>query len=220
MQLLPFAPPAPGPAAGTAVGVVSADGSMTSTRPIEQGAAAPADAGLDALAGQAQQLKASAPGAAPGAPGAGPAAGPIAPPAPPPIPNDKAVAHLVCAVRDTVCMVASIEAPKRTLTDDKVDKLGEIWGGVLDHYGINLASKGGTYAPILVAVMASLPLVRDTVIETRKEIEAKDKGAARAATVDADKPSPTMTIRATAPTPAPAPSAGFQEGVIKPRFTP
>lgn len=131
----------------------------------------------------------------------------------PAIPNAQVFAQLVGAVRDTVCMVAGLEAPKRTLTDDKVTKLGEIWGGVFDHYGIRLSDKMGTYGPIVAAALATIPLVADTVLETRKEIAQKD----------GRQPALAAPPAAPGAAPAPAPAAidkGYTEGVVQPRWTP
>lgn len=133
--------------------------------------------------------------------------------APAPIPNAPLVAQLVGAVRDTVCMVAGLEAPKRTLTDDKVEKLGEIWGGVLDHYGIQLSDKMGTYGPILAAALATIPLVSETVIETRKEIAHKDGQRPALAAPEAGP-------GAAAAPPSAANDKGYKEGVVQPRWTP
>lgn len=134
----------------------------------------------------------------------------------PAIPNAALVAQLVGAVRDTVCMFAGLEAPKRTLTDDKVEKLGVIWGGVLDHYKIVLSDKMGTYGPIVAAAMASAPLLRDCVMETRAEIAEKDGHRPR---LPAAAPGP-VTAAAAPPPPAAANNPGYADGVIKPRWTP
>lgn len=125
--------------------------------------------------------------------------------------NAVLVAQMIGAVRDTVCMVAGLEAPARTLTDDKADKLGEIWGGVLDHYGIKLSDLAGRYGVIIAATIATFPLVRDTVIETRKEIALKD---ARPATL----PAPSPDGKPAAPAPAPVNGQTFAPGVVRPAF--
>lgn len=130
----------------------------------------------------------------------------------PVIPNSVRVAGLIRAVRASVCMIAGLEAPKRTLTDDKVDKLGEIWGGVLDEYKINLSDHMGKFGPVIAAVMVSLPLVEDTWTETRKEIAEKD-GKRPALPAPAPGPQPVV------PAPA-ANNPGYKEGVVQPRWTP
>lgn len=172
-------------------------------------AAAPATP-LEALASSVEQESSAAQGVT-DADVAG-----IPEPVPQAIPNAVVFAQLVGAVRDTVCMFAGLEAPKRTLTDEKVTKLGEIWGGVFDHYGIRLSEKMGTYGPIMAAALATIPLVSETVMETRKEIAEKDGQRAR---LPAPAPGP-VTAAAAPPPAAAANNPGYADGVIKPRWTP
>lgn len=129
------------------------------------------------------------------------------------MPNAVAVAHLFRAVRATVCVVAGLEAPKRTLTDEKTDKLGEIWGAVLDAYGIQLADKAGKHFVIVAAGIQSVELLEETFIETRKEIIAKD-----AARPPQQLPPPAAADGAPQPIVTATAPRGYTEGSIKPAF--
>jgi len=199
------------PPTATAVGVVSTDGAVVSTGPAANVKPA-VDAGLASLADQAAALQGGAQPAGQGAPGAAPMA---AAPAPA-VPNSKVFAQLLGAVRDTVCMVAGLEAPKRTLTDDKVDKLGDLWGGVFDHYGIQLADTMGKFGPVMAAAMASIPLLSDVVIETRKEIDAKDRQRSREPQRIEAATAAAKGVQTMKPDAAPK---GYEEGVIKSTFS-
>jgi hypothetical protein len=202
------------PASATAVGVVSSDGGVVSTAPLKP-TQPPVDPGLASLAAQASALQATAQPAGQGAaPGAAPAGAEAPQPA---IPNSAVVAQILGAVRDTVCMLAGLEAPKRTLTDEKVDKLGAIWGAVFDHYGVSLSDTMGKFGPVMAAAMASVPLLTDVVIETRKEIEAKDRQRSREAPQQLTAARAPAAVSTTAKAASTAP-AGYQEGVVKQAF--
>jgi hypothetical protein len=204
---------APAGTSFTAVGATTADGGVVTTAPGAGQQQPAGDPGLASLADQAAALQGTAQpagqGAAPGAPA------PVQPMAPA-IPNSTVFAQLLGAVRDTVCMVAGLEAPKRTLTDEKVDKLGAIWGGVFDHYGIVLSDTMGKFGPVMAAAMASIPLLSDVVIETRKEIDAKDRQRAREPQRIETAPAAAKGVQTTKPDAAPK---GYEEGVIKSTFS-
>lgn len=176
--------------------------------PPEEGGTPTPHTPLQALASEVQRAQASAVADATMADVG--EQGQVGEPGPTALPNAPLVAQMIGAVRDTVCMLAGLEAPKRTLTDEKVDKLGEIWGGVLDHYGIQLSKQMGKFGPIIVAAVASAPLLRDTVMETRAEIIAKD--ATKPAVLPAPAAAPGLPI----PPAPPAPT--FTEGQIRPAF--
>jgi hypothetical protein len=97
-------------------------------------------------------------------------------------------------------MVAKLETPRTAFPDTMLTDLGGIWGGVFDHYGINLSGKIGKYGVVVAALSQTVAMVGPAIATVRAEIEAKDKA----------KPKPA------APPPAPMPSSS--SGDIRPTW--
>jgi hypothetical protein len=164
----------------------------------DQAPAAPGS--LDSIANEADQMQLEGQGGAPGAE-------PI-PPAPAGPTNAEVCAGVFKSIRETVCMLASLETPRAAFDDAKCDQLGEIWGGCADHYGINLSDRMGKFGPLIAAAFASIAIVAPGVSEVRREIAAKDSKPRQ---LQAPGAAETVTV-GTAPARAETP------GTIRPTF--
>src|SRR4051812_9696732 len=61
-------------------------------------------------------------------------------PTPAPPTNAQLFAGAIAAGREAFCAFTRFESPRKTLSDEAVQRLGEVWGPVLDKHGINLHS--------------------------------------------------------------------------------
>ena len=83
----------------------------------------------------------------------------------------------VAAAREVFCIVTKLESPKVHLNDETAQKLGALWGPVLEKHGIDLHRYMGDYALEIAAVIGTLSIgasVRGAVIAEIAAKEAKD----------------------------------------------
>lgn len=133
---------------------------------------------LDRLADQAGQLgaeiEADQAGAAPGAP------------ADVPMTNAQVLATAFDLVRETLCTVAGVESPRRTVSSEKLAPLAEAWGAVCDKHGINLAAMVGDYILEFKALALTVPVI----LAARTALLAEIADKAANVTDVTEKPSP------------------------------
>ena len=104
--------------------------------------------------------------------------------APQQLTNGQLLTGAISAARDVFCIVTKLESPKQVLDAEATQKLGELWGPVLDKHGIELAKYLGDYALEIAAVIGTLTIgarLRSVVIA---EIIAKRPQAAPAPAAD------------------------------------
>lgn len=167
----------------------------------------PAGAGLESLAQQFEHLEA---GGEPGAPLTPGDDGQAEPPKPT---NTEICVGMFTTLRETVCEFADLKAPRLTLTDEKCEKLGAIWGGCADHYGIDLQGQMGKWGALGMAAFASVAILMPTIQATRAEIATKDAGRSKQPAAVTAAPSPSLVTDRGA-----ANAQDFKSGVIKPAF--
>lgn len=101
--------------------------------------------------------------------------------------NAEIIAGTLMLARDTACMAFELSSPAAVLTDQKAEKLGEMWGRVADKYGWNLAGALGDYKEEIVAFMGTVGIARELAKAVVMEMDAKAK-AHFDRTVDAATP--------------------------------
>jgi hypothetical protein len=164
-----------------------------------------AGAGLESLAQQFEHLEAG------GEPGTPATTGDEVQAEPPKPTNTEICVGMFATLRETFCEFTDLKAPRLTLTDDKCEKLGAIWGGCADHYGIDLQGQMGKWGALGMAAFASVAILMPTIQATRAEIATKD-GRSKPAAVPAAPPPSLVTDRGAAN------AQDFASGVIKPAF--
>lgn len=75
--------------------------------------------------------------------------------APPVQTNAELVAGMVKLARDTVTKLADVQSIQHTLANDVADRLGAMWGDVLDGYGIRLSDHMGKHGKAIMAALAT-----------------------------------------------------------------
>lgn len=115
---------------------------------------------LDNLADEAAGLDGPAPGAEQ-------ASG-----APPELTNTQIVAMALEMIRDTLCAVAKVLSPKKTLDQAAIVAVADAIGPVLDKYGIKLQAVLGDYMLELRAAFVTVPIMLAAWTELREEIRA------------------------------------------------
>ena len=75
-------------------------------------------------------------------------------------------------VRETLCGVANVTSPKRTLTDQTCEVIGEANGPLLDKWGISLSGMGGGYMVELKAAFVTLPILWAAWLALKEEMRA------------------------------------------------
>lgn len=78
--------------------------------------------------------------------------------APPVHTNAELVAGMVKLARDTVTQLADVQSIQRTLDDGAAERLGAMWGDVLDGYGIRLSDHFGKHGQAIMATLATLAI--------------------------------------------------------------
>lgn len=114
-------------------------------------AAAAADP-LDQLAGEAETLQSSIDQANADAPADQPAA-------PPSLTNAQCLGMGLQIVRETLCAVAKVTSPRRTLDDATIATVADAVAPVLDKHGIQLQGLAGGYMVELKAAMVTIPVL-------------------------------------------------------------
>ncbi len=122
---------------------------------------------LDDLSIAADALDRAAPGGAPGA------AVEVLDAAPPPG-NAQILAGALAAGREAFCMFTQLESPRRHLSDDKVQQLGDVWAPVLDKHGIDLARYMSDWGVELAAALLTFQIVRELREGVKAEIAARE----------------------------------------------
>ncbi|AOS79225.1 hypothetical protein Q5W_09740 [Hydrogenophaga sp. PBC] len=107
---------------------------------------------LEALAGEADQLAADT---APPLGGGVTDADAGMRDAPPVATNAELVAGMVKLARDTVTQLADVQSIQTTIADDVAERLGAMWGDVLDGYGIRLSDHMGKHGKAIMAALAT-----------------------------------------------------------------
>lgn len=72
--------------------------------------------------------------------------------------NAQIVTGTLTAVRDVFCIITKLESPKQNLDAAAVQKLGELWGPVLDKHGIDLGQYMGDYALEIAAAIGTMTI--------------------------------------------------------------
>lgn len=135
---------------------------------IREGEAAPPSE-LDRLADQAGQLGADIDQAGADQAGAAPAAVPLT--------NAQVLSTAFELVRETLCTVAGVESPRRTVSSATLAPLAEAWGAVCDKHGINLSGMVGDYILEFKALALTVPVILAARTALLAEIEQKARGA-------------------------------------------
>lgn len=123
---------------------------------------------LDRLADQADQLGAGTDDDQAGAPGAAAAA---------PMTNAQVLATAFELVRETLCTVAGVTSPRRTVSSATLAPLADAWGAVCDKHGIDLSGMVGDYILEFKALALTVPVLLAARNALLAEIEEKRKGA-------------------------------------------
>lgn len=76
-------------------------------------------------------------------------------------------------VRETLCTVAKVNSPKRTMDDASCQAVGEAVAPVLDKYGINLGNMAGDFMAELRALAVTVPIVLAVRSALLDELAAK-----------------------------------------------
>lgn len=150
----------------------------------------PMPAGFESLAAEADAL---------GLPEGETEAG--APEAPAARTNAEVISGMIFLIRETVSELADLKTPRAMLTDSKIATLGNVWGEVLDGFGVRLGESMGKYGPVLMALGTTASIMAPIVVATRAEIATKDAPKAKAAEA-----------------PKAAPAAPPAEGEIRPTW--
>ena len=127
-------------------------------------------------------LAAEAAGLNPPPGGEGDQAGPAPPPA---LTNAQIVAMALEMIRDTLCAVAKVVSPKKTLDDTAVKAIGDAIGPVLDKYGVKLSVVLGDFMLELRAASVTVPILLAAWSELREEVRAMKAKPVEAAPVAA-----------------------------------
>lgn len=119
---------------------------------------------LEQLARQAEQIESTVP----------PAGDTTQPPEPEKATNAQIIGAAIAAGRTVFCAVSKLDSPKIHLNDEQSQKLGAVWGPVLDKHGINLNKAMGDYALEIGAAVVTFEIVMALRTAVREEIAAKD----------------------------------------------
>lgn len=136
---------------------------------------------LEQLAGEAEALQAGIDQANQEAAGEG---GAPAAAAPPVLTNAQCLAMGLQIVRETLCAVAKVSSPKRTLDDATITTVADAVAPVLEKYGINLQGMAGGYMLELRAAMVTVPVLlafRAGLLDELRAMKAKPVDQASAA---------------------------------------
>ncbi len=108
---------------------------------------------------------------------------------PPTLTNQQCILMAGQIVRDTLCALAKVESPRRTLDDATLGTVADAVAPVLDKHGIQLGTVGGDYMAEIRAAMVVVPVILATRAALRDELAARDLAKA-----EADKPTPAADV--------------------------
>jgi hypothetical protein len=103
---------------------------------------------------------------------------------PPEQTNAAIIAGTLQLCRDTACVIFELRSPAMVLTDEKCQRLGDLWGKVADKRGWNLAGALGDYVEEITALMGTIGIARELVQTVMLELAHKERQDA-ARTVEA-----------------------------------
>lgn len=87
--------------------------------------------------------------------------------------NAELLAGMFQLARDTVTQLADVHSIQRTLPNEATVMLGNMWGNVLDGYGIKLSAYMGKHGALIMATVATLALGKNVLKGYREEMAAK-----------------------------------------------
>lgn len=96
------------------------------------------------------------------------------PPEPEKTTNAQIIGAAIAAARTVFCAVSKLDSPKVHLNDEQAQRLGAVWGPVLDKHGYNLNKAMGDYALEIGAAVVTFEIVMNLRAAVREEIAAKD----------------------------------------------
>ena len=125
----------------------------------------PAPGGLDALAAEAETLTdTTTPGAAQGA---------QPEPDAPGLTNAQIVGGAIAAARTVFCAVTKLDSPNVHLDDAAAQRLGAVWGPVLDKHGIDMGELMGDWGVEIAAIVVTAEIGMSLRRAVLDEIAAK-----------------------------------------------
>lgn len=124
---------------------------------------------LERLADQADQLGAAADPDHGGAPGADQA--------PAPLTNSQVLITAFELVRETLCTVAGVTSPRRTVSTEQLAPLADAWGAVCDKHGVDLSTMVGDYILEFKAIALTVPVILAARNALQAEIAEKRRSA-------------------------------------------
>lgn len=80
----------------------------------------------------------------------------------------------LAAGREVFCMVTKLESPRKTLDDETAQKVGALWGPVLEKHGIDLGRYIGDYGAEIAAAIGTLSIVAAVRRGVMDEIATKE----------------------------------------------
>lgn len=81
----------------------------------------------------------------------------------------------LAAGREVFCMVTKMDSPRKTLDDDTAQRIGALWGPVLDKHGIDLGKYIGDYALEAAAVIGTITIAASVRRGVLDEMAAMDR---------------------------------------------
>ena len=83
----------------------------------------------------------------------------------------------LAAGREVFCLVTKMDSPRKTLDDDTAQRIGALWGPVLDKHGIDLGKYLGDYALEAAAIIGTVTIAASVRRGVMDEMAAMDKQA-------------------------------------------
>lgn len=94
--------------------------------------------------------------------------------------NTELVAGMIKLARDTVTEMADVQSIQKTIGDDVANKLGAMWGEVLDGYGIRLNDQMGKHGKAIMAGLFTLAVAKSVYKGYQAELAQRKPPAAPA----------------------------------------
>lgn len=98
-----------------------------------------------------------------------------APPEPEALTAAQIIGGALAAGREVFCMVTKMDSPRKTLDDDTAQRIGALWGPVLDKHGIDLGKYIGDYALEAAAVIGTITIAASVRRGVLDEMAAMDR---------------------------------------------